>query len=118
MQAGFFVYLHVPKAERVRLITEEYGQFDKKDLCAAIDKLSQRLSLERLEELKALVINDRFPQFAELMLDYYDRSYHYSMNGKEGALHLQVEEFDAEKVASQLNNEIKSSVFSALCQMH
>ena len=114
MQAGVFVFLDLPKAERVKIITSEYGHFNHDDLCRAIDKLSERLSPERLEELKELVVNDRFPAFAELILDYYDSSYHYSTSDKERSIHLNLQLFDANVMASMVADAVQPFSISRL----
>lgn len=106
VQSGQFVHLHLPKAERVRLITQEYGSLPADALCGAIDKLSERLPQDRLQQLKHWVRNDQFPRFAESMLDYYDNSIHYNAGNRADAIHLDVEVFDADKIALRVSEAV------------
>lgn len=110
MQEGTFIYLHLPKSERVRLITEAYGNFDRTAFCNAIERLSGRLGPERIEELKQLVLNDRFPDFADLILEYYDQSVHYSRVGNIRDVHLQFDCFDAHVISMAVAQQISSLV--------
>lgn len=106
MQDGNFVYLDTPKAARVRLITEEYGSFDRGLFCEAINKLSERLSPTRIQELKDFVMNDRFPDFVDSILEYYDRSSHYSVDDNAGAIRIRVNVFFAEAVAEEVEKHV------------
>jgi tRNA 2-selenouridine synthase len=116
MQEGVFVFLDLSKPERIKLITAEYGHLDKNAFCGAIDKLSERLPAERREELKTLVLNDRFPDFVELMLDYYDAGYHYSTNKKEDTIRLRFIEFDAAVIAQEVADAVQRFISSSICQ--
>lgn len=78
MEQATLMDVQTPKNIRLTRILKEYGHFDKGELAACTDKIKKRLGGLSLKlALEALENND-IAQWAEILMDYYDRTYAHS----------------------------------------
>lgn len=75
MQKAIYVQLTIPFEERLLLIMEQYGQFEKKDLLSGIKRIEKRLGgLLTKQAIQFLQEDDIYNCFA-ILLNYYDKYY-------------------------------------------
>ncbi len=80
MKLAQVVEICVHKSARVKRLVEEYGNEDRSKLVTAIGRIGKRLGGSRQKEvLKELEQNNLY-QVADLLLEYYDKSYTKSHN--------------------------------------
>ena len=79
MQAKPLVLIEVPKPERVRRLVEEYGSLDALALERAIFTIRKRLGGVRTQTVLASLSQGRLEEVAEVLLEYYDKSYERSL---------------------------------------
>lgn len=78
MEQAAIIDVLAPKEVRLKRILAEYGHFDKAALATCTDKIKKRLGgLSLKMALEALENND-IAQWAEILMDYYDRTYAHS----------------------------------------
>ncbi len=82
MQTSKLYVVHVPQADRITRLVNEYSIHNKEELVACLEKIKKRLGgMVFKDTLEALEAND-FKTFAELILFYYDRSYLNQLSDK------------------------------------
>lgn len=77
------IYINMPKQDRIARLVNDYAGFDKDLLSNCIIKISKRLGgLHTKMALEALQNND-FSNTAALVLNYYDKTYQYSLSKRD-----------------------------------
>jgi tRNA 2-selenouridine synthase len=83
MRVAPVIFLDIPQEERVKLLVEEYADYDDTLLRSSIDRIAKRLGgldhrlcLEALEE-------GRYAEVAQRTLDYYDQAYRHCLTKRE-----------------------------------
>ena len=71
--------LRVPRAVRVAKLAAEYGAEDPAALTAAVERLRKRLGGLATQQAVAAIAEKNFGRMVELVLDYYDKTYAYTM---------------------------------------
>lgn len=68
------------RERRMKRILDEYGKFSKEELAACTTKIRKRLGNLRLTEALNALEQDRLNDWLDILLDYYDSTYSYSLN--------------------------------------
>lgn len=72
------IELSIPKQVRIERLVKEYGNFEREVLMLSTKKISKKFGDNNVKAvLKFLEVGD-LPAAANLLLDYYDKSYHFS----------------------------------------
>ena len=77
------IYLDVPVKIRIQRLVKEYSSFDTDLLKSCIQKISKRLGGLRMKRAFDALENKNFVKVAEIMLQYYDKTYAYSMKKRD-----------------------------------
>lgn len=67
--------IEVSREARLKRLVTDYGCFPKEQLVAATMRLKRRLGSERMTQAIAHIEGERMEAAAEIILDYYDRTY-------------------------------------------
>jgi tRNA 2-selenouridine synthase len=83
MRASPVYFLDIPFEERLKHITEEYGQLDKQKMVDAIGRIKDRLGgLETKNAISHLEGNNTIESF-RILLKYYDKWYDKALHNRE-----------------------------------
>lgn len=77
------IYLDVPVQNRIQRLVKDYSSFDVDLLISCIQKISKRLGGLRLKRALEALKNENFDEVAGIMLQYYDKTYAYSMKKRD-----------------------------------
>ncbi|MEO0410134.1 MAG: tRNA 2-selenouridine(34) synthase MnmH, partial [Cyanobacteria bacterium P01_A01_bin.135] len=89
-------------AERIQLLTAEYGQADPEALIAATQRIRKRLGGQRTQEAIAAIEQGDLATAIGLVLFYYDKTYRYDLEQRQPPLHtLEVTGLDAQQAAQR-----------------
>lgn len=77
MSRSPIVMLDIPLEVRIGRLVEEYGNFPKRQLEAAIKKISKKLGGQNMKRACEALQKDRLEEVAEILLAYYDKSYRF-----------------------------------------
>jgi tRNA 2-selenouridine synthase len=82
MNKSPMIIIEIGKELRTKRLVEEYGKFSNEELISCLNKISRRLGgLNTQLSIKAL--NEGKPDLtASIVLDYYDKTYRYSLSEK------------------------------------
>ncbi|MCA9776593.1 MAG: tRNA 2-selenouridine(34) synthase MnmH [Candidatus Eremiobacteraeota bacterium] len=77
MREAPVIFLDIPQEERVKLLVEEYADYDDQLLRESLDRITKRLGgLTHRECIEALN-EKRYDEVARRCLDYYDKAYRH-----------------------------------------
>jgi tRNA 2-selenouridine synthase len=79
MRDAEFQLLDVPFDTRVQRLMAEYGHFDKEVLLSIISHISRRMGGDQARQASDALVNGDLQQAVEIVLDYYDKTYRYSL---------------------------------------
>ncbi|WP_045687669.1 tRNA 2-selenouridine(34) synthase MnmH [Hymenobacter sp. AT01-02] len=82
MRRAPLVVLEIPREVRVRKLAEEYGVQDPAALAAAVLRIRKRLGGLATKEALAAIGEDDMEKMVSLVLDYYDKTYSYGLEGR------------------------------------
>ncbi|MGB4959051.1 MAG: tRNA 2-selenouridine(34) synthase MnmH [Saprospiraceae bacterium] len=83
MSRSHLYFLDIPFEERLNFLIGEYGSLDKERMISAISRIQKRLGgLETNNAIQYLEEGNTKESF-RILLKYYDKSYHKSLNKKE-----------------------------------
>ena len=74
--------IKVSQPVRIQRLLREYGNFDRSELSAAINKLSKRMGSEKCKQALALCAEGQLAQTAKILLDYYDKAYEFQISAR------------------------------------
>ena len=80
MQQAPMKLLNTPKIERIQRLLAEYGHFPKEHLIVATEKIGRHLGGQRKKEALTALESGDIAKALEIVLEYYDSAYAYSMN--------------------------------------
>ena len=86
IQNGILVLLEVEKNTRVERLVQEYARFEKEQLGGAISKIKERLGGTRTAMAINALENKRYSEVADIVLEYYDKAYQFSIDRRKGKL--------------------------------
>jgi tRNA 2-selenouridine synthase len=99
------VYLDVVRKNRVDRLVEDYAGFSKEELCESIQKISQRLGGDITRKAMEAVTNGDYRMTAEMVLQYYDKTYLYGLSKRDQQLVFKLpvgDVLNSASVASQI----------------
>ncbi|MCB1173468.1 MAG: tRNA 2-selenouridine(34) synthase MnmH [Leptospiraceae bacterium] len=82
MNQAPMILIEVPKAERVRRLTQEYRTYGANALQASTLKIKKRLGGQRVQAILDSIAEERYAEAVATVLDYYDRTYSYTVSQK------------------------------------
>ncbi len=77
-------FLDIPFEERLKHITEEYGQLDQQKLIAAIGRIKEKLGGLNAKTAIQLLEEGNTPESFRILLKYYDKFYFKGLHNREG----------------------------------
>jgi len=83
MQEAVLVYVDVPFDIRVDRLMEEYGHFKGEELIPIIHHISRRMGGDVAKRAIVCVQNGHIKQAISIVLEYYDKTYQYSLSRSE-----------------------------------
>jgi len=112
MLNGVLIRLEVDLSFRVDCLIREYAHFDKVMLADAITKLKQRLGGARTSMAIKALENDRFAEVVEIILEYYDQAYQFSIARRKNKLiyPVNISGMETETAASYLLGYLKNQI--------
>ncbi len=78
MRSASMVGITRPIEERLRILTEMYGEADFSDLIEATKRITKQLGGERTRTAVDLISKNKIREACRVILEYYDRSYEVS----------------------------------------
>lgn len=78
MNQARIIQIDLGKKFRIERLVKDYGAFDTRELAMAAEKIQRKFGGDKVEEVKTCLDNGQLDKAAELLLDYYDRSYLHS----------------------------------------
>ncbi|MEO1094499.1 MAG: tRNA 2-selenouridine(34) synthase MnmH [Cyanobacteria bacterium J06638_28] len=79
MEAAPTIEITRPLEERLDILIDVYGQTNRAELIAAIERIRKRLGGLRTQQAIDFIHQDNAPAVCELVLEYYDRTYRYDL---------------------------------------
>lgn len=104
------IYLDVPVQNRIRRLVKDYSSFDMDVLKSCIQKISKRLGGLRTNNALEALKNENFHQVAKIMLQYYDKTYAYSMKKRDPSRIYPVE-ISTEDIPTTAANILKNLIY-------
>lgn len=93
----------MPRSCRVQRLVKEYGLLDPEAMEFAIEKLTKRLGNRVKDEILSLYRENDLAKVADLLLDYYDKSYQFGRDKLEKKRHtIELNQDDASQNAQRL----------------
>ncbi|WKN45113.1 tRNA 2-selenouridine(34) synthase MnmH [Tunicatimonas pelagia] len=86
MKQAPVVVVEVPRSLRVQRLVRDYGHLDPTKLARAIHTIERRLGGLRTQQALQALEEKRLADVADLLLEYYDRSYQRNLNRKTESL--------------------------------
>lgn len=80
MNSAKVVSIEIPRAERIKNILRQYGDFPADVLCERVQQLAQRLGGAAVKEAVAYIQSGELAEAVDLLLTYYDKSYSHSFS--------------------------------------
>ncbi len=103
LEAATVVEIEMPISPRLDRLVAEYAAFEPIKLIESFLKIKKRLGGLRTEQAISFLLNDDYRSAAEIALQYYDKSYSYTLNQRKGAhIDFKVESDDPKKNAMML----------------
>lgn len=82
MRTSQLLFIETPKEQRIERLMALYGNYPAEVLINASKRLSKRLGHARVQEICHSLQTADFKTAADLLLDYYDNAYSYSLKRK------------------------------------
>ena len=99
MRTSPVYFLDVPFRERLKHITQEYGQCDKEKMLAAIDRIKKRLGGLEAKTAAQLLDEGNTEECFAILLRYYDKQYSKGLHNREDLSSL-LTKIDCETVSA------------------
>ena len=105
IQESPLIILEVPKEVRVKRLVREYAGIDDRMLGEAVMKIEKKLGMLQVKEALISIQEKDYTTVADKMLTYYDKSYSFSINRREGQSRYQfpIDKFDSREIAAGLS---------------
>jgi tRNA 2-selenouridine synthase len=84
MRSSPVYFLDIPFEERLKHITEEYGQLDQQKLIEAIGRIREKLGGLNAKTAIQLLEEGNTPESFRILLKYYDKFYFKGLHNREG----------------------------------
>ena len=91
----------------------EYGKFDPELLITSTEKISKKFGYENVKEVLQCIENKDLADAADLLLDYYDKSYNFSQKKykTQNALIVRSNSGDADINAGKVLEKLEEVIF-------
>ncbi|MGB0975637.1 MAG: tRNA 2-selenouridine(34) synthase MnmH [Prolixibacteraceae bacterium] len=102
--------VEVPRQYRVKQLVKDYSCLETEKMLGAINNLVKRLGNQRKDQIIELYNSGDFATVADLLLEYYDKTYQYSRDHMKDKKHVIVKELpdtSSEDHAEKLRKEIE-----------
>ena len=110
MRKADVYFLDIPFAERLKHITEEYGQLEKDKMIAAIERIQKRLGGLETKLAISFLLEDKVEDAFRILLKYYDKWYLKGLNNRKEfsgqCITLKLGTVDAVQNAKQFLSEL------------
>jgi tRNA 2-selenouridine synthase len=116
MKSNYNLFITIPDEDRINRLVHDYAVFTKEDLKQSVLKIKKRLGGLISDQALTSIEDGDFATVAKLVLHYYDKTYAYGFNSRQG--HKQAIPFnigDAYVIARHLV-EYQTSDFSSINQ--
>lgn len=80
MNKATVIEIDFPRSYRVDRLVAEYAGIDDEAIALSLQKIKDSLGNQNVQDLLLLLSNRQYPAFVDKILDYYDKSYAYSLN--------------------------------------
>jgi tRNA 2-selenouridine synthase len=84
MKNSPLIVIKISRKLRVKRLVKDYGKFPIEDLCSSLNKISRRLGGLNTQKAILALEEGKPEQTAEIVLDYYDKTYNFSLKNKRG----------------------------------
>jgi tRNA 2-selenouridine synthase len=74
------IELSIPEKVRIERLVEEYGKYDISDLQTSTRKIGKKFGYKNVQDVLNFLEKGDLRNAAELLLNYYDKSYNFSQN--------------------------------------
>jgi tRNA 2-selenouridine synthase len=104
------IFLDIPRTTRVGRLVADYAGFSTPALCESIQKISQRLGGDITRKAIEAVSKGDYRLTAEMVLQYYDKTYRFGLNSRDQQLVYTLpvnNALDSTSVASQILSFLK-----------
>jgi tRNA 2-selenouridine synthase len=91
MQCATLFEVLSPVDRRKKRILDEYGVFSKKELSECTIKVRKRLGAVRLAEALIALDEGRMNDWLDILIEYYDKTYSYSLSERKPSKRIQLE---------------------------
>ena len=88
MSKSPLIIIEIEKNLRINKLVEEYGKYPKDDLIGCLNKISRRLGGLNTKNAIESLNNQNPEKTANIVLDYYDKTYRYSVTRKHRSIVL------------------------------
>ncbi len=109
IDAAPMVYVEIPQAKRIQRGLQEYGTMPPELLVNCFEKIQRRIGLDVARKGIEAIQKGRLPEAVALAMDYYDKSYRYSLQKRKGPVLFRYEKdapipVMAEEIRVQMQN--------------
>lgn len=80
MRAAPLLIVDIPLEARVDRLVREYTSTDRQELIEACQRIAQKLTQPKLQEVTAFIENDDFASACKILLEYYDHYYNRGLD--------------------------------------
>jgi tRNA 2-selenouridine synthase len=98
------VFLSIPFEQRLKLIVDDYGNFDRILLAGAIERIQKRLGGLETKNATSLLEEGNTTESFRILLHYYDKCYLKGLNTRNetGNLNIELDSVDAKNNATRV----------------
>jgi tRNA 2-selenouridine synthase len=96
MRAAPLLIIDIPLQARIDRLVREYTSTDRQQLIEACQRIAQKLTQPKLQEVTAFIENDDFASACKILLGYYDHYYNRGLDKRKNQeiLYLTLNGFD------------------------
>lgn len=91
MRNAPFYFLNPGKEDRIERLMRDYGHFSKIEIRESVDRIKKRLGGLRHQQAISLLDENRGVELTNMLLDYYDKSYHHAMISRESKIRFEID---------------------------
>lgn len=79
MSKAIVIKIDFPRKYRVQRLVAEYAGIDDQAIALSLQKIKDKIGNKNVQDLLLLLSDQKYANFADKILDYYDESYDYSL---------------------------------------
>ena len=106
MRSCKVIDLQISFDDRVKNLIRNYGQFEKEELKAAVERIKKRLGGLNFKFALLALDKDDIKSACEIILSYYDKAYNFGIGKRDplGVIPFPFGEYDVQQIARELIN--------------